>query len=343
MDCSIVIPYKDRIDLLRHTLHGLCLQDTKRPFEVIVVDDGSEVPPEWSFAQSNLPVKTEFIHQNNRGSAAARNAGWLAAKGKIVIFLDCDQIVEPTFVEQHCRAFEVVDRPFLQLGTRRNLLPESAVNPKDMSDASFLRDERMRFFMHSSLNLGNIEIAWHLCFSHNISVHKENLIRFGGFDTGFKGWGFEDCEIGYRFKQFGIPLALNPMISTFHQNHNQFMSKDKFQKWKANLDYFLDKYSDPDLHVQKALIGSTDPTRHDAHKWDTSLKQMENLLRLAKNRPLPAPFVETQKFENTKALRLLVGSGEAETTRAIVSRADTETIISTQLDPDFQEIRLFFA
>ena len=62
------------------------------PFEVIVVDDGS-ADASASIAQSYPGLR--YIHQENRGPAAARNAGIEAARGEFVAFVDSDDIVLP--------------------------------------------------------------------------------------------------------------------------------------------------------------------------------------------------------------------------------------------------------
>lgn len=332
----------DRPEILRWTLQSLKKQATKRSFEVIVVDDGSAERPQNKIKKIDCPKNTSFINKNNAGAAAARNTGWMAAKGRIVIFLDCDQITGPEFVEAHCLAFDLVDEPFLQLATRRNLMPDTKIDVTSPMDMKAVKDERMSFLNATSYNLGNIEIAFHLCFSHNISTQRENLICNGGFDSGFKGWGFEDCEIAYRFKQYGIRSVLTPLPITYHQWHSQRMTRSKFRKWQGNLDYFINKYQTPEVCAQRVLIGCTDPDDTDAPGWTTALKQMENVLRLAKGRPIAEPPKKKLKFNDLDAIRKLCDMGAAPDFMALVSRRNLQLILDAQLDPNCDEARLFY-
>jgi glycosyltransferase involved in cell wall biosynthesis len=66
------------------------VQTTALPFEVIVIDDGSESPPpKWLIEQvDKYPVK--WLHQNHIGVSAARNMGLANARGEVVAFVDCD-------------------------------------------------------------------------------------------------------------------------------------------------------------------------------------------------------------------------------------------------------------
>src|SRR6202000_1672525 len=48
----------------------------------------------------NLPAGASVIHQENKGLAAARNAGFKAARTEIVLPLDCDDVLEPPFLAE---------------------------------------------------------------------------------------------------------------------------------------------------------------------------------------------------------------------------------------------------
>ena len=48
----------------------------------------------------SLPAGASVIHQENNGLAAARNAGFKAARTEIVLPLDCDDVLEPTFLAE---------------------------------------------------------------------------------------------------------------------------------------------------------------------------------------------------------------------------------------------------
>lgn len=95
---SVVIPCKDRQLPLRRALASVFAQ-TFEDFEVIVVDDGSAVP------LGAIGLKEEsrlrFVrHEVNQGAAAARNSGIAAARGRLVAFLDSDDIWLPNKLAQ---------------------------------------------------------------------------------------------------------------------------------------------------------------------------------------------------------------------------------------------------
>lgn len=95
---SVVIPYYNRADTVDETLQSLDRQ-TFRNFEVIVVDDKSN--DKASIEKLNhLPGVTVIRHKTNEGVARARNNGIAAAKGKYILCLDSDDMVEETYIEK---------------------------------------------------------------------------------------------------------------------------------------------------------------------------------------------------------------------------------------------------
>lgn len=88
---SVVIPVYNGARFLRAALESVFAQ-TYRPIQVIVVDDGS-IDESGPIAQSFPDV--HYIRQENKGVAAARNAGIEAARGEFFAFLDQDDLWTP--------------------------------------------------------------------------------------------------------------------------------------------------------------------------------------------------------------------------------------------------------
>ena len=92
---SVIIPTYNRCDLVREAIASVVAQ-TYRDFEVIVVDDGSD--------DDTAEVVQEFagvwyVYQPNRGVAAARNHGVALSTGKLLAFLDSDDLWRPRKLE----------------------------------------------------------------------------------------------------------------------------------------------------------------------------------------------------------------------------------------------------
>ncbi|MCW2955724.1 MAG: hypothetical protein JWO69_593 [Thermoleophilia bacterium] len=94
---SVIVPTKDRPDLLRRALASIAAQDVAHGIEAIVVDDGSAEPQEWVRAYADeLGLELTFVrHEVSRDLAGARNAGLRVARGKYVGYLDDDDLWLP--------------------------------------------------------------------------------------------------------------------------------------------------------------------------------------------------------------------------------------------------------
>lgn len=80
------------------------LEQSYAPLEVVVVDDGSTDGSRRIISGYGTRIRTVF--QSNSGQGAAYNAGWLAARGKIVLFLDSDDVLAREAIAKVALAFK---------------------------------------------------------------------------------------------------------------------------------------------------------------------------------------------------------------------------------------------
>lgn len=100
MEISVIMPVYGVEEYVRKAIESV-LNQTFTDFEFFAIDDGSKdnsgkICDEIASKDSRLKV----IHQENRGSSAARNAGLQNARGKYVYFIDADDWIEEDFLEQ---------------------------------------------------------------------------------------------------------------------------------------------------------------------------------------------------------------------------------------------------
>ena len=93
---SIIIPTYNRAEFLLDALESV-RQQSKKPFEIIVVDDGSTDHTRKVLFESTF--KVNYIYQKNCGPAAARNKGVAVATGDVIAFLDDDDLLLPHALE----------------------------------------------------------------------------------------------------------------------------------------------------------------------------------------------------------------------------------------------------
>lgn len=103
MKLTIIIPYYNAKEYTDELLAVLNEQITDE-VEVIVVDDGSEVPYETAFKWCKVK------RQKNQRCAGARNTGIDMAKGEYIQFIDADDMVPDYFIQRLLR--EIRENPF---------------------------------------------------------------------------------------------------------------------------------------------------------------------------------------------------------------------------------------
>ncbi|MEZ4706699.1 MAG: glycosyltransferase [Caldilineaceae bacterium] len=100
---SVVVPSYNSISYIQNCIDSLISQNTKIPYEIIVVDsstDGTDQLIDREFPHVKL---FHFDHQVRVG--AARNIGVEKARGRILLFIDTDCVAPATWIEEMYSGF----------------------------------------------------------------------------------------------------------------------------------------------------------------------------------------------------------------------------------------------
>jgi glycosyltransferase involved in cell wall biosynthesis len=109
---SVVIPCYNSARYLRETVESVSVDDG-RALEVLLVDDGSQDETRSIMAElvaedvaEGSKRRIRIIEQENRGVAAARNAGISVAQNAYIVPLDADDLLQPTMIGTCARALD---------------------------------------------------------------------------------------------------------------------------------------------------------------------------------------------------------------------------------------------
>lgn len=102
---TILIPVFNRAGPLVEAVQS-CLDQTWRPIEILVVDDGST--DDVQSALHRFGDQVRLIRKDNGGDASARNLGVAKAQGDFIHFLDSDDLLLPDAVANAVAAFNAV-------------------------------------------------------------------------------------------------------------------------------------------------------------------------------------------------------------------------------------------
>ncbi len=96
------------------------LNQTYQNIEVIVVDDGSTDDSKTVIESYGRQIKA--IYKENGGQASAMNAGFAAANGELIYFLDSDDLAAPDCLEQVVETYLAAENPVALLNFRLQLM-----------------------------------------------------------------------------------------------------------------------------------------------------------------------------------------------------------------------------
>lgn len=266
INLSVVLNTKNRLERLGITLRALSEQKIdKSLFEVVIIDDGSSIDLSPVIREAQKKINIVFIRQEPLGYTTARNKGIAAASGEIILFMDDDVIVNSDFLTYHLEN-HLNDSNHVIVGDRYNSYLgniNSSVSMNIIENAlignfnPLLRKSRIDYYAKQTFRvfdqtLNGDPVPW-ICFvTRNVSVRKEHLLHVGGFDIGFKGWGVDDIELGYRLYNIGLKYRHVPQAAVFHLEHPIHpQKKDELVK---NLNYFIEKYSRLEPKLFKAFV-----------------------------------------------------------------------------------------
>jgi GT2 family glycosyltransferase len=212
-DVTVVIPTRDRWDVLARTLAALDRQDLGGvEAEVVVVDngsrDGSHVRLERERDTFGIPVKP--IAEPRSGSAAARNAGVLAASAPLILFLGDDTVpASRDFLVGHVHAHEPRD-------VWRGVLGRAVWHPRlEQTPLMEWLERGNVLFDYRLARDGGCPAVFYASW---ISVQREALEAVDGFDERFPIPSGEDTEIGIRLFDHGFRIDFHPELLLYHDH-----------------------------------------------------------------------------------------------------------------------------
>jgi GT2 family glycosyltransferase len=225
---SVVIPTYQRRELVRMALEALARQ-TVAPadYEVIVSIDGSTDGTREMIERFDSPYALASTWSENRGRAAACNAGIALAHGELLVLLDDDMAPAPSFLEAHLRAHARATRLGV-LGAVPILI--------DANSSPLRRYIGTKFNRHLD-KIGRNDYALDLrdFYSGNFSVGAEVMREVGGFDEAFRRYGNEDLELFLRLSRAGVRFRFEPEAMAqqhFDKNFEQ-LAQDNIAKGRT--------------------------------------------------------------------------------------------------------------
>jgi glycosyltransferase involved in cell wall biosynthesis len=215
---TVVMAAHDSARTIQAAIESVRLQ-TREDWELIVVDDGSS-DETAALASSSGDDRIRIVTQENRGPAAARNAGVRLARAPLVSMLDSDDLWLPNYLETMARTLDVeqdaalayTDAWVLDDGTGRvrkttEMRYQRPPDPPPVSPREFLEELIRRNFVYNS-----------------VTAHRDVILALGGYDERL--WTGEDWELWLRVAASGRRFVRAPGVLAVHRDHEGSLSSD---------------------------------------------------------------------------------------------------------------------
>ena len=210
MKVSVVVPTHSRTETLFNTLNSLEKQQLSNDYEIIVVDNNTnvEISNKIKGFLKNKGNRFIYLQERKIGLHNARHAGARYAKGEILAYVDDDAIYDSSWLSEILRPYS--DKTVGCVGGR--------VYPRWEKDPPRWVNYLSKAYL-SLLDLGDDIKEVEYIYGLNFSIRKDLLFKLKGFNPDSFGdiW-LGDGEIGLLNKvhKTGLKIIYNPKAVAWH-------------------------------------------------------------------------------------------------------------------------------
>ena len=236
MQFSIIIPVYNRPDEILELLESLVATTFDKPFEVVIVEDGSTTICKEVVEKFNHSLSISYYFKENSGPGDSRNYGMKVAKGDYFIIFDSDCIIPKQYlteVEKELTAnyVDCYGGPDASLDSFSNI--QKAIN---FAMTSFLTTGGIRG--------GSEKLSKFQPRSFNMGISKKAFEVSQGFGNIHPG---EDPDLSIRLWKLGFETRLFPLAYVYHKRRIDWdkfsVQVNKFGKARPILNSWYPEYS----------------------------------------------------------------------------------------------------
>ena len=210
MKYSIIVPVFNRPDEVDELLESLLSQEEK-DFEVIIVEDGSQVPCKKVCDKYANRLDLHYYYKENSGPGQSRNYGAERAKGDYLLILDSDVVLPKGYIRA--------------VSEELNREPADAFGGPDCAHESFTDTQKAisysmtSFFTTGGIRGGKKKLDKFYPRSFNMGIRRDVYQELGGFSKMRFG---EDIDFSIRIFKAGKRCRLFPEAWVWHKRRTDF-------------------------------------------------------------------------------------------------------------------------
>ena len=230
---SIVICTYNRPILLTSTLQSvLDIDFDPDQFEIIVIDNSNDNQSPDVFASINRHARCcmSYAKEEKLGLSHARNKGIGLAQGRIVVFLDDDELVDPNWLNELIKPYDSDERIACVGG---KIIP---VFPDNKYPTWYSKDIQGFFGgVDHGEQIHEVSFPKEYIGGGNMSFNRRLILESGMFNVrlgiiGGSSYSGEENELAFRIKNKGFKVLYTPFAITYHLIESERISKQFFHK-----------------------------------------------------------------------------------------------------------------
>lgn len=226
---SVIIPAFNQADYLASAIQSV-LDQTYPAYEILVIDDGS-TDRTRDVVRRFLDPSIQYVYQENRGLAAARNTGLRLATGDYISFLDADDLFLPEKIDLLVSALE--SHPGAGFAAGQTIAIDQRGNNLGLMTEVHGPDNPLDLILGNTLQVSSV------------LVRREWFGVAGIFDENLKAC--EDWDMWLRLIKAGCPLISEAHPVAYYRFHSAQMTRGVERMRTAMLAVLTNVYSSANI------------------------------------------------------------------------------------------------
>lgn len=235
---SVVLPIYNVQNYLKECIETV-IHQTYTNIEVILVDDGStDDSSKICDAYKQQDERIKVIHKKNGGLSDARNTGLKNAKGKYICFIDSDDYISQTYIEELYHLIEqnhaqIAMCSFQKVDEKGEIIAKEKIKTETLSGIEFLEKLNDRKIFPASI------VAWNKLY--DIRLFDNILYPYGKLHED-EYTTYKLCYIADKIAITSSPLYYYRTVQTSIMNRS-FNKKrlDIIEALEERMQFFYEK------------------------------------------------------------------------------------------------------
>jgi GT2 family glycosyltransferase len=213
---SIIIPFKDKIELLEKCIESIFQKSSYQNYEVILVDNNSKEKKTFVYLESlKNNVQIEFLkYEEIFNFSAINNFAVEYVNGEYILFLNNDtEVISENWLDEMVKCFE--DEKVGAIGAKL-LYPDGTIQHAGV----MIEEKRLAIHAFRTWKEQDVKFdeprEWSAVTAACMMTRKDLFLRVGGFDEKNLSIAYNDVDFCLKLRELGYKIICTPHAKLYH-------------------------------------------------------------------------------------------------------------------------------